>query len=297
MNDSLVSVVLPTYNSSEFLGEALRSVTNQTHENLEVLVVDDASSDGTVELANDHARDDSRVRIVRNDHNLGPVGNFTRCFELASGSFIKFLMADDLLENEAVERLLEPLQQDPSVALSTSRRRRVDRNGVPMADMTATLPIFGESAVLDGRIIGDELLLRCSNVVGEPSTVLFRAASVPAGGVFRYHGFAPRVIADVALWLSLLEVGRAAWLHEPLSSFRWHPGQDQKGRGMSWLGHVEWAQLHYLARRHGYLRDRSERTRSFVKSPALLPFHALVATAALARRVAGRPPVPMGSKA
>src|SRR5437899_12562971 len=92
-----VSICIPTYNGAAHLAPCLESALNQTWTDFELLIVDDASSDDTVAITEACAARDRRVRVARNPRNLGLVGNWNRCLELAKGTWIKFLFQDDLL--------------------------------------------------------------------------------------------------------------------------------------------------------------------------------------------------------
>src|SRR6478736_6105752 len=120
-----VTVCLPTYNAGTYLDESLRSAVEQTHRDIEVLVVDNCSTDGTQEMVTAWESQDARIRYVRNSSNLGMVRNFNRCLELADGEYIKFLCADDLLAPACVERMLAAIQARPDAALVASARRLI----------------------------------------------------------------------------------------------------------------------------------------------------------------------------
>ncbi|WP_327400646.1 glycosyltransferase [Streptomyces sp. NBC_01288] len=102
-----VTVVVAAYNASATLDRALRSALNQTHRTVEVVVVDDASTDGTLAVAQGYARRDPRVRIVARPQNSGGVGApRNNGIECASGQYLTFLDADDELPHKACETLL-----------------------------------------------------------------------------------------------------------------------------------------------------------------------------------------------
>ncbi len=108
-----VSVIVRTYNRAALVAESLRSVSAQTERDLEILVVDDGSTDDTVRVVEAHARTDSRVRLVRRDH-LGPAAALNAGVREARGEFLAFLDSDDLWEPASVERRLEVLRANPS---------------------------------------------------------------------------------------------------------------------------------------------------------------------------------------
>lgn len=81
----LVSVLVPVYNRRDIIVETLSSALSQTYQNIEIVVVDNCSADGTWELISDLAKTDSRLRVFRNATNLGPVRNWLRCLQEAKG--------------------------------------------------------------------------------------------------------------------------------------------------------------------------------------------------------------------
>lgn len=121
MNAPLVSVVIPTYQRAHTLGRAIDSALAQTYEPLEVVVSDNASSDGTAELLRKYAND-SRVTIVRHSHNVGPVANWIAGVAASQGAFVKINYSDDWLEPNVVEVLARALTVDPSAAFAVCRQ-------------------------------------------------------------------------------------------------------------------------------------------------------------------------------
>lgn len=99
-----VSVVMPAYNMERYIGEAIRSVQNQTYSNWELLVVDDGSDDSTCDIVEQIAAVDGRIRLIRNEKNIGVAQTRNRGFELASGEYVALLDSDDLWREEKLER-------------------------------------------------------------------------------------------------------------------------------------------------------------------------------------------------
>jgi glycosyltransferase involved in cell wall biosynthesis len=249
----LVSVLVPAFNGERYIADALRSAVTQTYVQLEIIVCDDRSSDATVEIARAFAAEDSRIHIHRNESRLGPVGNFERCLSLASGPYVKYLMQDDRLESRAVERLLDALLQADDVVLATSRRRRIDAQGEPLPDRPEVRPPYQRDTVVEGLVLGDLALEENLNVIGEPSAVLFRRSALGEATPFSVGGRPYRYLADMALWVTLLARGRAAYIVDPLSHFRHHEDQDSQVRSNMVVSVLEWQRLHQEARALGFL--------------------------------------------
>jgi glycosyltransferase involved in cell wall biosynthesis len=127
-----VSVAIPTFNRRHTLQRAVESVLAQTHHDLEVVVSDNASTDGTAELLGELVRRDARVRVVRQPANLGMVGNLDAALRLADGEHAMLLCDDDWLAPRCVELALASLAAAPERAAALGRVGYV-RDGEPVA--------------------------------------------------------------------------------------------------------------------------------------------------------------------
>lgn len=117
MNTSpLISVCLPVYNGEEFLSAAIDSILKQTYRHLELLVVDDASTDSTPQILNEYLHSDARVRLIVNTHQKGLIGARTSAVQNARGEFIAFMDADDVSAPNRLIKQLNYLQARPEVA-------------------------------------------------------------------------------------------------------------------------------------------------------------------------------------
>ena len=227
----LVSIVIPAYNERYF-GEALASAIAQQGVELEILVSDDSPGtaiEKTVATAND-----PRVRYVRNPSRLGFAGNFTQCFTSARGEMVKFLNDDDRLRPGCVAAMAAVLAANRGVMLVTSRRFPIDASGARLPDPAATMPISMVSAMMSGRELGDFVMAHSVNLIGEPTTAMFRRAdiSLEDGLLFRWGGHDYHCLADMSLWMRLMAKGSAYYFAPALSEFRMHPGQEQLRAGV-----------------------------------------------------------------
>ncbi|MFM7079159.1 MAG: glycosyltransferase family 2 protein [Bacteroidota bacterium] len=129
MSKPLVTVLMPCYNASKFLNEAMESILNQTYRNLEVLAIDDGSSDNTIEIIRKYAEMDSRVKPVVNEVNLGLIKTLNKGCDLAKGVFIARMDSDDISEPDRIECLVDALESDPSVSLVSAGCYRISESG------------------------------------------------------------------------------------------------------------------------------------------------------------------------
>jgi glycosyltransferase involved in cell wall biosynthesis len=124
-----VSIGLPTYNRVELLGKAVDSVLAQTHRDVELIVSDNASTDGTEALCRERAARDDRLRYIRQPVNLGPTANFNAVLEAARGDYFMWLSDDDWLDANYVATCLGALTSRPGVTIAGGRCHHYDGGG------------------------------------------------------------------------------------------------------------------------------------------------------------------------
>jgi glycosyltransferase involved in cell wall biosynthesis len=115
MIEMLVSILIPTYNRDAFLSETIDSALSQTYKDIEIIIVDNKSSDNTWNIIQHYAKQDSRIKAFQNDSNIGIVRNWRRCVEEASGEYGKILWSDDLIAPEFLEKTIGFLKENKDV--------------------------------------------------------------------------------------------------------------------------------------------------------------------------------------
>ncbi len=124
-----VSICLPVYNGENYVLEAITSVLEQTFEDFELIISDNASTDRTQEICRDASERDRRVRYFRADANRGLAWNFNRAFELATGRYLVWFAHDDVMHHEYVGRCVEALKQDSGAVLAFANATYIDDKG------------------------------------------------------------------------------------------------------------------------------------------------------------------------
>jgi glycosyltransferase involved in cell wall biosynthesis len=214
MSAATVSVLLPTYNGARDIRPAVDSILSQPGVDLEVIVVDNHSTDDTVAII--EAYGDPRIRVFHNPVNLGAERNWNRALELATGKYIKLVPQDDLLQPLCLARQVAALEADTdeSIALAFGAREIIGPTGRILARR-------GFRGAATGRIAAATLARQCvrrgSNLIGEPAAVLFRRTVAEKVG--RFDGQQGYVI-DLDYWIRLLAHGDAWYIAEPVASFR-----------------------------------------------------------------------------
>ena len=198
----LVSVIMPSFNTGRWIEQAISSVCAQTFDDWELLIVDDCSTDDSLEKIYKWTNKDSRITLVRGGQKLGPVNARNCALATARGRFVAFCDSDDIWTPEKLERqlgVMESLKQ----AICCTAYNRINEEGY-----TIGAPIVPPS------LIGIERLL-LTNDVGMSTSLI----DTEICGSIRLPSIARR--QDYALWITLASKGYAAvGVPEPLVSYR-----------------------------------------------------------------------------
>jgi len=127
-----ISIGIPVYNGADFLGAAIESHLAQTFGDFELVISDNASTDGTEELCRGYAKEDSRVRYIRQPVNIGANANYNETAKIAQGRFFRWAADDDVLLPEYLERTYGLLSKDDNAVLCHSFAAHIDENGKPL---------------------------------------------------------------------------------------------------------------------------------------------------------------------
>lgn len=153
-NFPLVSVIMPAYNSAEFIEASVKSVLDQNYTNWELLVVDDASTDDTPNILQKFSEREKRIRLIRNESNQGPGISRNKGIKAAQGDFIAFLDADDLWKPEKLEKQLKFMQEN-QVEVCYSSYERIDENGERRKEVIQALPFLKYEKLLKSNYVGN----------------------------------------------------------------------------------------------------------------------------------------------
>jgi glycosyltransferase involved in cell wall biosynthesis len=124
-----VSIGLPVYNGQQYLKIAIDSILNQTFQDFEIIISDNASTDLTEKICREYAESDSRVYYHRSPQNMGVIWNFNRVFELSRADLFRWATADDFIAPQLIEKCVEVLDAEPETVLCCGRTTIVDENG------------------------------------------------------------------------------------------------------------------------------------------------------------------------
>jgi glycosyltransferase involved in cell wall biosynthesis len=204
----LVSIGLPVYNGERFLPQAIESLLGQTFGDFELLVCDNASTDGTVDMVRDYMRADDRIRLHPSEVNRGLAWNWNRAVPLARGRYFKWAAADDVHLPEYLARTVQLLETDRTAVLAHSHSADIDENGTPFR-------LVPSEPAMDARTPHERFhALTRRGWACIPLFGVIRADVIRRTGL---HGAYPRsdrtLLAELGLYGRLVEVDEVLFHH------------------------------------------------------------------------------------
>jgi GT2 family glycosyltransferase len=232
MSAPRVTVLMAVYNGAEYLREAIDSVIGQTFSDLELLIVDDASTDETVAIVESY--DDPRIRLLRNETNLNQVVSLNRGLVEARGDYVARLDHDDVCRPTRLERQVAVLDTRPDVGVVGCFMEMRDEVGAapePLANRVADYPDFLYAILTERRLLGHP-------------AVMFRREAVLS---VRGYEEAARWAEDRELWARLaLARWHAVVIEEALVVYRWHTEQQTQTSRSLQLAAAAKVQEHFV---------------------------------------------------
>ena len=191
----LVSIGVPVYNGENYLRRALESITNQTYKNLEILIADNASTDGTEAICREFAAKDDRIRYHRHPANLGASANHAFVLRFTTGKYFRVAAHDDEMAPTLVERCVEVLEADPKVVVAITRVLSIDDDSTPGAEIDGHLK--GMSSLNPIERFG---LISCRPNWATPIFGVMRRQAIEGREILgRYTGADRTFLAEMAL--------------------------------------------------------------------------------------------------
>ncbi|NJO90148.1 MAG: glycosyltransferase family 2 protein [Chloroflexia bacterium] len=208
MFNPLVSILTTVFNRDQYLSYCIESVLCSTYLEWELIIVDDLSTDHSIDIANKYALKDRRIKVFQNEKNLGDYPNRNKAASLASGKYIKYLDADDMIYPYTLEIMVNAMEQFPEAALGISEDVVEDYHPYPF--QLTTQETFQRQFLRRG-ILG----------VGPTATIIRKDAFDQIGG---FSG--KRYIGDVECWLKLTSLFPLVKIQSGLVFWRRHEGQE-----------------------------------------------------------------------
>jgi GT2 family glycosyltransferase len=209
-----LSVIVPTFNGTSFLPQALESIVRQNDSQIEVIAVDDGSTDSTIAII-EGFKGRLSIRLISQNHTGNWVANTNRGLAEAAGQWLSFLHQDDVWLPGRLASLRAHLAREPNVDFWLHPSWFIDAKAKRLGRWQCPLPAW--PAILPPRQVCERLLVQ--NFVSMPAPLFRRELARRVGNLREDLWYT----ADWDYWLKLAETGRVAYINRPLSGFRLHP--------------------------------------------------------------------------
>ncbi len=184
MNPPLVSVLLTAWNREKYIGEAIEHVLAQTFTDFELIIVDDASTDGTVDIIKKYAEQDDRIRFYVNEKNIGDYPNRNKVATYAIGKYLKYTDSDDILYAHALQVMVAAIEKYPEAGFCLCTEQ----------DLMNPYPIM-----ISGRQAWLENFYGYDHFSRAPGSAIIKREAFEKVGAFSGR----RIIGDNELWFKL----------------------------------------------------------------------------------------------
>lgn len=212
-----VSIFVPAYNAAAYLEETIRGIVDQTFQDWDLVVVDNASTDSTPDILLRLAAElrDPRIRILKNQNTLSMVENWNIGLQHTKGEFIKMICADDIPAKDCLARQVRALREHPRAILASGARMIINSQGKKlfMRDGIRKKGIhFGVGMIRRSILAG-------TNIIGDPVCVMWRR-----NGTEKMGFFDPSILycTDLEYWFRLLSIGDLYYDTVPVAFYRIH---------------------------------------------------------------------------
>lgn len=221
MKTPLVTVAIPTFNSSNYIEKALESILCQSYQNIEIYLIDNCSTDDTLKIASQLKQRyiDTTFYIIQNETNIGAEANFNKCLEIGNGKYIAIYHSDDIYHHNIVAKSVEFLENNNSIAVATASTL-INETDEIIKYQKLPLRINKKSDFNFKTLF--RLILNQGNFIVCPS-VMMKKEIISATCKFNFKKF--KTSSDLGLWLNISQNGNFGFINEQLIQYRIHAKQ------------------------------------------------------------------------
>lgn len=222
----LISIIVPNYNHENYLKQRLDSIFSQTYQNIEVILLDDYSTDNSRQILSEYAKNSKVSHCVFNKLNSGNTfAQWKKGLDLAKGDYIWIAESDDFCESNFLDMLAKPLRENDEVVISYCQSNKVDEKGIVIGNWKGHTNSFKdlqfeENFVMDGNLFIEKYLIY-KNIIPNASAVLFKrknlkiSDSLIKNNQLKYCG-------DWVVYLEQIVQFKIAFIADSINNFRFH---------------------------------------------------------------------------
>lgn len=202
MNEPLVSIITPVYNSEKFLSETIECIQNQTYKNWQLLLIDDCSKDNSSEIIKRYSENDSRIKYIKLENNSGAAVSRNKGLSIAEGRFVAFADSDDLWDSKKLEKQVGYMLKE-NVGFTFTSYRYMKEDGTKTNKIARAPEKIDYEGLLRNTIIGCSTVVIDRDILGNFKMPLVRRGQ------------------DTATWLQLLKTEKYAYgIYDDLVYYR-----------------------------------------------------------------------------
>lgn len=213
MGSDLVSICIPAYNAEKTIESTLQSILNQSYRNLEIIIVDNASTDSTLSIVQRFK--DPRTRIYRNERNIGAEKNWNKCLELASGEYIAIFHADDIYLPDIIKEQVLTFRNNPTIGAVFALAKNINEQDKVISHRNLPSELRGKKIYYLSHLFLSILIN--GNFLTCPSCIV-KSKLYKELAPFDYDRFGTS--SDLDMWLRILEKCPVAILEKELMCYR-----------------------------------------------------------------------------
>lgn len=235
MNHPFISIIIPNYNHAPFLEERIQSVLNQSYDYKELIILDDKSTDNSLDIIKKYENNNIISHILINEDNSGsPFIQWEKGFALSKGDLIWIAESDDVCDSFFLDTLVREFEKDDNCVLAFCKTKKVDINGHVLGEEG-----FNDSFNIDGQVFIDNYLSRYNYIVNASSVLFSKKVLTHIDSLYtKYRG-----CGDWLFWMEIARAGRVAYVNLPISSFRQHGSNTTLQQNRTGKGEIEVADV------------------------------------------------------
>ncbi len=246
----LVSVIIPNYNHARFLNERIESILCQTYKNYELIILDDKSTDNSVDIIQQYANNKHVTHVVINEENSGsPFIQWQKGIDLAKGELIWIAESDDACDQNILETLVKEFEQDPNCVLAFCMSIKINTDGMKIGEEGLNYSLH-----INGNQFIKEYLSR-QNYISNASSAIFKKNMLSSidQSFTNYRG-----CGDWLLWIEIAHCGNIAYVNAPLNYFRIHQSNTTIEQAFSGKNEIEGVKVYQFMRNKKYIGYKEE---------------------------------------
>lgn len=201
--NKLVSIILPVYNGAENIATSINSIINQSYTNWELIIVNDCSTDQTLEVILEYQQKDKRIKILSNQTNMKLPKSLNIGFTEAKGDYLTWTSDDNMYKSNAIERMVSELETNRDIVMVFSDYTTIDKN----------------NNIINEIKIADQLILGIGNTIG--ACFLYTREIFDKVGYYDYNLF---LAEDYDYWIRINKLGTIKHISEDLYLYKLHDG-------------------------------------------------------------------------